>query len=422
MRMTSCSVVALCLALIAASASAESLSATAFRYSGGQLGYLARNQVYSAWVPSGPAVHKPGMKVMFFGRAEGCNLLASNGPVKNEGNPRFGQALRLTGIPLALDGKGQRWAPSGDTEQCDKSVRQEVGDSFVHVSEDPANSGIGIFTFTGPDQNGRHSFFQQYDRSGKHGMRINANIQGTFAVFVFDWQKRNSVFPWAHGGVAPDQRLAEFRTTQSVVTVSVEDAASAQSGEPIQAKQQLIVAFINRNCIRSRESIERKCQLQYVFNVAVFRAGVKNWDGVKWFKNAGIWMDLGQGGIPIVRAPLGLDGVTSIEGSSGLELYTSRGEPSQHDIFKDKSFVVQMSFAQFKNALRSIAARQLKKKIHEMTTTDLINAFGTHWDDPDEWTLTSVNVSQEVYNPFRDVRSYIGGNIREIAIGSLLLQ
>ncbi len=332
--------VALCLSLMATTTGAESLSSTAFQYKGGQLGYLERNEVYSAWNANDPSsVLKPGMKVMFFGRAEGCDLRAANGPVKNQGSVKFSHALDLTGIPLAPEGKGQRWTPSGNTEQCDESVREQVGDSFAHVNEDPENGGIGIFTFTGPDQKGQRSFFRQFDKSGKNGTGANANIEGTFVVFRFDWQKGNTVRPWA-GGVKPDeQRKAEFRTVQSVAVVSVGDEVAGRGDEPVQAKQQFIAAFINRACFQSGGGKKGLCQLQYLFNVAVYRAGVTDWDTVKWFKNAGVWMDPAQGGMPVVHGPIGRRGETSQYQGSGIELYTSLGEPSQHDIFKDKTFI-----------------------------------------------------------------------------------
>lgn len=407
----------LLLLLCATKSHAESLTHEAFELKAGPIGYLDRHEVYSAWNPNNQAlVLKPGMKVMFFGRAMGCDIQAANGPVRNSGSIRFEQAYDLTGIPLAPPGKGQRWVPSGDTEQCEESVREQVGDSFVHVNEDSVNGGIGMFTFTGLGQGGRRTFFQQFDKTGRSGKGANANIEGTFVAFRFDWQKNVSVFPWASGASSLEQRVAEFKTTQSVESVSVGDALLGQSAEPIQAKQQFIVAFINLECFRSSGAVKRLCQVQYLFNVAVFRLGIVNWETVKWFRDAGIFADPAQGGMPVVHGPLGQNGAASVDDSSRLELYTSRGESSHHDTFKDKSFIVHVSFAQFKNALRAITARQLKQPISSITTADLVSIFSESWDDPNQWAVLSVNVSQEVHNPVDGQRAYIGGAVREISI------
>lgn len=417
--MSSCSVVFLFLSAIIMSASAETLSSEVFQMKGGKLGYIERNEVYSAWNPLNPAaVLKPGMKVIFFGRGEGCDVRAGNGPVKNQGNPRFGQTLGLTGISLAHDGKGQRWTPSADTEQCYKSVRDQVGDSFVHVNEDPINGGVGMFTFTGPDVTGRRSFFRQFDKSGRAGKGFNANIEGTFVSFRFDWQKGNTVRPWAGSSKSLDQRKAEFRTIQSVAAVSVEDKQLSKSEEPIQAKQQFIPAFINRTCFLGGGG-KGMCQLQYLFNTAVIRSGVMNWDTVNWFKYGGVFLDQGQGGMPVVHGPISRRGEAVADAGSGFDLYTSQGEASQHAAFKDKEFRVQVSFSQLKNALVLIAAKSLNKSPSQVTDTDLASIIGPSWNDPDEWLLLSVNISQEVYNPRDDVRAYIGGSIKELEIISV---
>jgi len=419
MRTTIYSIVILLLSLIAINTGAESLTSTAFQYKGGRLGYLERNEVYSAWNPNDPSsVLKPGMKVLFFGRAEGCESRVGNGPVKNQGGVRFSQSLELTGVPLASEDNGRRWAPSANSEQCDKSVRDQVGDSFVHVNENPENGGIGIFTFTGPDQKGRRSFFRQFDKSGKNGSGANANIEGTFVAFRFDWQKGNTVRPWAEDGQPVDQRKTEFKTVQSVAVASVGDEGASHSDEPLQAKQQFIAAFINRTCFQNSGARKGLCQLQYLFNIAVYRAGVKDWDNVKWFKSAGLFMDPAQGGLPVVHGPVGSRGETTLDQDSGLELYTSLGEPSHHDVFKNKEFRIQVSFAQFKNALRLIAAKALKISPKQPSPADMSTLFSQSWDDPNEWMLTSVNVSQEIYNPYEDVRAHLGGAIREIVIGS----
>jgi hypothetical protein len=404
----------LCLALAASGAGGESLTATAFRYKGGELSYVDQDQVYAVWnAADASSVNKPGMKVMFWGRAEGCDLRAENGPVTDKGNPKFDQALELTGVAA---GKGKRWAPSANSDQCDAAVRQNVGRSFVHVNEDAANGGVGIFTFTGPDSDGQRSFFRQYDHSGKQGKGYNADIEGTFVHFRFDWKKSTAVRPWAGDAAAADQRKAAFVTVQSVPAVSMGSGERGKSKSPTQAKQQTMAAFINRACFEAQHGKRGLCQLQYLFNTALYRAEPTDWNAPKWSKNGDLLIDPGQKGMPVIHGLLGRRGESMTEASSGMPLFTSQGEPTQHEAFRDKEFRVEVSFAQLKNALRLIAARTLHKEPAEVADADVASLIGPSWNDPNEWALISLAVAQEVHNPHDESTVYIGGSFKELDI------
>lgn len=402
---------------LAGMVAAESLSAKAFSFDRGRLDYPDRGEVYAAWNASDPQlVLKPGMKVLFFGRAEGCDIRAAGGPVKHEGNARFNQAMALTGVPAAPPGKGEKWTPSAESDSCDLSVRGEVGDTFVHLNRDPEQGGIGIFTFTGSEPTGKKgSFFRPFDARGKGGNGANANIEGTFVAFRFDWQKGNTVRPWAGGQETADQRAAELKTSQSVVAASV---PAGGKDKPIQVKQQVIVAFINPTCFREGKDRKKSmCQVQYLFNVAVLRAGVSDWSKVGWFKDAGVFFDPAQGGMPVVHGPLGRNGETSRDHKWDLDLYTSLGAPSQHSVFNDETFHARISFKQLKNTLRLVAAESLKKPAGDVGSGDLSSVFGPKWDDPNEWALLSANVSQEVFNPYSEA-AFIGGSVKGLAFGA----
>ena len=152
-------------------------------------------------------------------------------------------------------------------------------------------------------------------------------------------------------------------------------------------------------------------------NTAVYRAGVVDWDAEKWFKDAAVWFDPAQGGMPIVRGPVPEAGRTAQDASSRVDLYTSLGAPTQHREFANQAFPVRVSFAQLKNALRVAIAARLKQHLGEITDAELRKEFGARWDDPAEWSLLSIDVSQEVHNPSRERRAFIGGKFSDLSVG-----
>jgi hypothetical protein len=470
--------IALLLCLPAATALAETLTPKAFTLQGGDLTYVQRGAVYSAWNASDPQrALKPGMKVFFFGRAEGCEIGTSDGPVTNAGNVRFEQARELTGIPLSSDLK-KRWTPSADTSSCQQAVRGQVADSFAHVNDGPGG-GIGMFTFTGPDQNGRRPFFQQFDRSGQRGKGANPHIEGTFVAFRFDWQKGDAVRPWSGPGPV-SERVALIRTVQGVPEVSFADGQESGGGkgagggkgsggdrgaghgkgsdgdrgsssgkgsgedrsasngkgsgsdkgsggdkghggsrEPIQAKQQIVVALINPECMKSRTDKKSLCQFQYLFNTAVYRQNVRDWSQEHWFKKAGIFLDPGQGGLAVVHGPVRPSGETSHDERSELDLYVSRGAPTQHSQFSDKEFRVEVSATQLTNAMKVIAGQYLRRDAKKIGDAELASVFGPRWANPEDWMVLSVQLGQEVHNPMPAARASIGGNVKEVEVRAL---
>jgi hypothetical protein len=398
-------------------AQAGSPSQRAFEWQAGPSAYLDSDRIYAAWNAKDPKlVLKPGLKVLFFGRAQGCEVGLEGGPVSVDGNAKFGEAEALTGVPIGPAGKVRSWTPRPDTGRCDSKARSTSGDSFVLVNEDAQRGGIALFTFTGESRSGGRSFFTPFGGEGQNGTGTNAYIEGTFVVFRFDWRKDKAIVPWSEQDKS-DERKVEIRSTQSVATASAGDKPAEHA---IQVKQQLIVSFINPACMQARSAVKSKCQLQYLFNLDVVRAGVRDWSQVAWFRSANVFFDPAQGGIPVVHGPLGIKGEIGQESSSRLDLYTSLGEPSQHGTFKDKTFRVSISFAQFRNALRLITAKQVAKPPQEIVAADLRAMFGDQWGNPAQWVLLSTNVSQEVHNPDPALRAYIGGSVRSLYVGAMV--
>jgi hypothetical protein len=394
-------------------AGADVRTPTSFRFEGGTPAFLASGKVYAAWNPTdAKAVLAPGLKIMFFGRPAGCQANSANGPTAPAGNPRLAHAEELTG--LRFDPEGWTWSPSGDTPACEEGVRKTAGDSFVQVNRQDARGGIGLFTYTGRDIAGRDPFFQQFDRGGQNGQGANAYINGTFVVFRFGWQGNDRIAPWGGPQDGGEPALV-FRSVQSVIRVAVTPGGS---GEVVQAKQQMTFTVINRDCFRTIGGPGRLCQVQYLLNTAVYRAGVTDWDAEKWFKDATVWFDPAQGGMPIVHGPVPASGQTARDAASRVDLYTSLGAPTQHREFDRQLFSVRVAFSQLKNALRVATAARLKRPVSEIGDVDLRSEFGARWNDPAEWSLLSVDCSQEVHNPTRERRAFIGGHVTELSLGS----
>lgn len=397
---------------------AEAITPSKFDFKPGPIEALQRNEVYSAWNANDPKdVLKPGLKVIFYGRGIGCDLKAKNGPVSNNGGPQYGRADALTGIPFQSDGKGARRTPSAQTYDCDISIRDQLADSFVHFNEVPESGGVGLFTYTGPSDTAERTFFRQVDKSGMRGLGPNANIGGTFVTFRFNWSGRQVAFPWGTGNVQVDRRTAQIRTKQSVVVVNAGGSGAVmRSGGPIQAKQQTTTSFINLACMREPKQPGKLCQLQYLFNLAVFREGVTDWTQVKWAHGAALLLDPGQSGNPVVHGFVPQLGKVVLDRKYGLEIYSSAGEATKHQLFKDAEFKIDITFAQLKNALRLIAAKIQTETPASLSDSQMARTFGEHWNNPSEWALLSVNVSQEVHNPTDSAKAFIGGGMRELSV------
>lgn len=397
-------------------ARADQITASSYAYKGGVPSFVTMGKVFSVWNANDPKqMLAPGLKVTFFGEPRDCGENAFNGPVAAKGNPRLAGAQQLTG--LALEPNAMVWSPSGNTDQCDPDVRGLVGDSFVFLNGDPAHGGFGIFTYTGRDTGGREPFFRQYGTSGRKNTGANANINGTFVNLRFDWKGDQQIAPWVQAQAGTDP-VVEFRTLQSVGNAVVSTKSGRNAGDkPVQAKQQMVLALINRDCFEKSGGRDKLCQLKYLFNVAVFRSGVTNLHAERWFRDAGIFFDIAQGGIPIVHGPLQAPGTVVSDKRTKLPLYVSVGEPSQERPFSDKTFAVRISFAQLMNAMRTIAAGKSQRSPESIAPAEIAQLFGERWNDAREWLVLSVNVSQEVSNPERNERAFIGGSFREIYAG-----
>ena len=251
-----------------------------------------------------------------------------------------------------------------------------------------------------------------FDALGQNGAGANAYLSGSFAAFRQDWQASSAITPWVSLGTGSNAS-ARIVTTQGVGQSSL---GSNDTSEVVQAKQQVSVSFINTQCMAEGTTGGRTCQLTYLFNTAVYRLGVEDWSSVSWFQNGKVWFDPAQGGVPIVDTPVKASGVTITDGDSGLALYTSKGAASQHASFSDTTFDMRISFTQLQNVLRIVSGRKAGVAPESVTDAQLVQDWGSAWNQRAAWKLLSGTLGQEIRNPQSDRKAVIGGSVKQLYI------
>ncbi len=362
--------------------------------------------VFAAWDPTDPVpTLAPGMKVMFFGSATGCT--GGQGPVAPGTDAAFALPLSRTGATAA--GTATRWSPSANMDGCDAGIRGALGPAMVQMNADDAQGSVAMYTSATPDGGG---FLRPYPTAGQNGAGANAGITGSFVAFRQAWQAADPVQPFL---ATSGSGVARIVSTQSVQG----QAVATNGGTPgaNQVKQQIAVSFINTECARTGSSPQRPCQLQYLFNTAIYRTDVTDWSTQAWFRGGNVWFDPAQGGIPIVDGPVPAAGVTMTSMQEGTPLFTSQGGATHHDAFAGENFDLRISFDQLQSVLRLVVARQQGISTSAVSDAQMVATWGTRWNDPAAWALLTADVGQEVYNPYADRSAYIGGSFSRLYVG-----
>jgi hypothetical protein len=357
------------------------------------------------------------MKVIFWGRAAGCSLRIADGPVRHLEHPEPGRVFGLTGIARDPKRPALSWAPSGNAEGCDPSVRGAVGPSFVVVNEGP-QGGIGLFTHTGAAASGKPAFFRQYDKGGHNAKGANRYIQGTFVAFRFAGP--NMPLGWSGTGGVENDRLV-IESAQKVKSYRAPAVGTGKGDDVVQAKQQLMVTLLNRQCNRERGS-ESICQVQYMFHPAIMRSGVSDWSQVSWFQHVRLIFDPAQARLPVLSGPIAPKGQPNTYQQPPVALWTSQGDPTQHAAFESARFSISISRAQFIQGLKLIAARMDRGSETDVPPARIQPYFGSKWNDFSEWRVLSVHVAQEVHNPAEAEEAYIGGGFTSLVVGNSSLK
>lgn len=363
------------------------------------------NALFAAWNPKDPKTAlKPGMKIMFFGQAQGC-AGGTEGPLTALSDSRLAKVAGLTTLPHAAVLPALRWTPSGHASGCDTQAQDRDGASAVFVNADDNAGAVGMLTTSGKQDDGAAPFFGPYSAAGQNGAGANAYITGTFINFRQAWGAADPLQPWT--GTAS----ARVRSVQSLGAVQLDTTG----GKAVQVKQQMMATFLNRSCMK--ETSGQPCQIQYLFNTAIARSGVSDWSQVAWFKSGDVWFDPAQGGIPIVDGPIYGSGSITSDSKTKLPLFVSQGSATQHQAFSGRTFDVTIGFDQLTNVLRIVAARKLGVEMSTLTDSQLAGVWGSGWNRRADWVLLSGHVGQEVYNPNSDHKVQIGGGFKSLFVG-----
>lgn len=366
------------------------------------------SQLFAAWNPTARTALAPGMKVMFFGSAEGCTS-GTEGPLAAP------QPLRLPNLlsAMGVDGSGVttalRWSPSGAVAGCDLTTQAKLGGSAVLLNADDTTGALGLLTTSGVQDDGQRTFFGPLSAAGQNGSGANAHITGSFVTFRQAWTNDPTPHkPWQSGGAA------RLQSRQIVGSVRGIDTAGTSTR---QAKQQIIATFINPICRAELAAQGKLCQIQYLFNTAIYRSGVSDWNTQDWFKTPRLLNDPGQGGMPVFGGPVPDAGTLAVDAASGLALYRSQGEPTQHGRFQDKTFDVTIGFDQLGHALKLVVASVQGVAPASVTDAMLAAHWGSAWNQRSAWVLLSTQLGQEIYNPEPDLRVEIAGGARHLYVG-----
>jgi len=369
---------------------------------------LTGGDLAAGWdLKSTNAALRPGMKVAFFGEAQGCDSAFIDGPVSAGADDAFVQAAQKTGVASVGTTAALRMTPQGVSGACDAANQDRTGPSWVYLNPSVSGAQVGMYTPSGPLADGSAPFLGAYGAKGADGNGSNAHITSTFVGFRMPWWATDAVRPWG------DQAgVARVVSNQSLGSFQVVNDTTAQ------VKQQVVVSVINTACQAMRSSVLGPCQAQYLFNTAIMRSGVSNWESYAPSTEGKIWFDAVQGSTPIISGLIPKAGTTVSDGDTGLPLYSSRGGATAHAAFTSQNFDVRIEFPQLINAVRVIAAQRLNVSASALSDAQLASVWGTAWNDPSQWAFVAVSVGQEVYNAASDSRNvWIGGGFRSLYVG-----
>jgi hypothetical protein len=353
----------------------------------------------------------PGMKILFWGDAQACNGGGLNGPVSAGPDDDFQQALLKTKVSGNAVTPQTRWTPSGNSDQCSADVQSKTGPTWIFIN--PVFGGhVGMYTHVGPKSSGEAPFLQATGSAGIDGEGYNANGQANFVAFRQAWGAKTAIQPWKN----ENGEVAEARVVMRQTLGSTE--VGEYDGATVQVKQQAMISVINTECQKSLKGKAGPCSIQYLFNTASVRAGVTDWEAKSPSQQGRVWFDKAQASIPIVAGMVPTVGKEVLDKNYSLALYRSEGNASLHSAKGDVDFDIRIRFSELLNGARIIAAEGLSTQPSEITDQNMVDRWGSQWNDPSKWTLVATMFGQEIYNDaFLARPSWIGGGFSTIYVG-----
>jgi len=341
----------------------------------------------AAWNPS-PAnvVAGPGMQILMFGTPVASCPAGTEGPMSSFPDSVLtsdGYPGHTSAVPVDM-----RFEPT-PMAACSTAAAGDSGPGAVFFD------GSKVWFYTASLGNPTN-LLMPFSQAGQNGQGANANITNSSVNYRLPYPG-STVQPWASNGRA---RLA---TLAQVVNIQAQDATALT-----QTKQEMSIYVINSACTVSNSTA--LCQLQYQFSIALVESDIPDWTSTSAYQYPQFFVDPAQGSLPVVDVHLiPAAGVTVTNGPSGLPLFTSRGQPTQHASFASTQFEIEIDFSQFENAIRIVSALTLGQPVG--TDTDCaqcVQVFGASWSDPTSWLLLQLTSYHEIYDASRKSGQILG--------------
>jgi hypothetical protein len=235
-----------------------------------------------------------------------------------------------------------------------------------------------------------------FGATGQNGQGANANIVNTSVNYQL--YPGSTIQPWALNGRARVAALAQ------VVNIRAQDATALT-----QTRQVMGIQLINTGCSASNPG--QLCQVYWQFSHAIARSNISDWTSASQFQYPYIFLDPVQFNLPVIDATLiPAPGQTVTDAGSGLPLFTSRGQPTQHTGFAPTQTDVEIDFYQFENGVRIASALTLSEPVGtDADCAQCVQVFGTSWNDPTSWVLSTLVSYQEIYDESGTSGAILGG-------------
>ena len=329
----------------------------------------------AAWNPKRANAVGPGMHILMFGTPIASCPPHSQGPMSSFSDAvltSVGYPGRASAVPADM-----RFEPAPMTT-CSSAAAANRGPEIVF------SDGSQMWLYTASLGN-PSDLLLLFSPAGQNGHGANAHIVTSSVSYRLP-NPGSTIRPWALNGRA---RLA---TLAQVERIRAQNATALT-----QTKQELAVYFINTACTISNPT--RLCQIYYQFAQVLAQSNVSHWAPISANQDPNFFLDPAQNNLPIVDVALIPQAGQTVTSRSGLPLFTSRGQPTQHAAFTPMQFDVEIDFSQFENAIHVASALALGQSVGtDAACAQCVQVFGISWNDPRSWVLLQLALHQEIYD------------------------